>query len=373
MVDQAALTPIVRRSMNDTSFEITRWEYQRIYGGLSVGGAVHRFSGAGVKQDQEIPWSLILKTLHPQADSLDPSAWNYYKREADAYRSGFLDDLSGNFSAARSFCTTEYPDGTCWIWLEDVKEEIGERWPIQHYGVVARHLGQFSGSYLTGLPLPEGNWLSSDWLRKGSATAATAIEPLRNSLDHPMIRRWFPGDTSDQFFQLWEERDLFLDALDQLPQTICHFDVYHHNLFANHTVDGNPQTIAIDWAYVGKGPLGADLHPLLLATVSFGAVGLGKIHILDELIFDSYLEGLRDVGWGGDPQLVRLGYLAAGLRYKFSNIGRWLRIGLDKSLHKGIEQAFGYPIEDAFDVYGQIGILGFKFMDEAREIINHLG
>ena len=64
-IDQAALTPIVRRSMNDTSFEITRWEYQQIYGGLSAGGAVHRFSGEGVNQDQKVPWSLILKTLHP--------------------------------------------------------------------------------------------------------------------------------------------------------------------------------------------------------------------------------------------------------------------------------------------------------------------
>jgi hypothetical protein len=28
-------------------------------------------------------------------------------------------------------------------------------WPLERYGLAARHLGQFNGRYLTGTPLPQ--------------------------------------------------------------------------------------------------------------------------------------------------------------------------------------------------------------------------
>jgi hypothetical protein len=33
-----------------------------------------------------------------------------------------------------------------------------------------------------------------------------------------------------------------------LPDTICHFDVFHRNLFARKTADGDDKTVMIDWA-----------------------------------------------------------------------------------------------------------------------------
>ena len=63
--------------------------------------------------------------------------------------------------------------------------------------------------------MPSWPWLSSGWLRGYFALSAPAIPLIRNSLDHPLMCHWLPGATCDRFFSLWEDRDLFLDALDQ--------------------------------------------------------------------------------------------------------------------------------------------------------------
>ena len=164
-INQATLTPLVQSALNSETVEVINWDYEQLHAGAGEWTAVYRFAGQGRDQGQTVPWSLILKTLHPQVPGDDPSAWNYYKREADAYQSGWMNDLPGGLAAPRSFGVIEHADGTCWMWLEDVTDEIGSHWPLEHYGVVARHVGQFNGAYLSGRPQPAWPWLSSGWLR----------------------------------------------------------------------------------------------------------------------------------------------------------------------------------------------------------------
>jgi hypothetical protein len=373
-IDQATLTPLVQSALNNETVEVISWEHKQLHTGAGEWTAVHRFSGQGLDQGQTVPWSLILKTLRPQVPGDAPSAWNYYRREADAYESGWLDDLPGSIAAPRSFgVIEEHPDGTCWIWLEDITDIIGPQWPLEHYAVVARHVGQFNGAYLTGQPLPDWPWLSSGWLRGYVAQAASTMAPLRDSLDHPLVRRWLPGDASDRLFRLWEERDVFLDVLDRLPQTVCHLDLFRRNLFARKTADGDHQTVAVDWAFAGRGAIGEDLVPLVQASVAFYEVELDKAQALEEIVFEGYLKGLRDAGWRGDPRQVRLGYTAASLRYKFADIWRGLAISLDESLHPIIDQALGRPIGEVFDYWARVSRLFDSLTDEARELMNVVG
>jgi hypothetical protein len=291
----------------------------------------------------------------------------------DAYRSEWFDDLPGGLAAPRSFDVVEHPDGTCWIWLEDVTDEIGSHWPLEHCGVVACHLGQFNGAYLVDRPLPSWSWLSSGWLRHNTENCAPALMPFRNSLDHPLVRRWLPGDASDGFFRLWEERGVYLDALDRLPQTLCHFDIFRRNLFARRTAGGDHQTVAIDWAFAGRGAVGEELVPLVLASLIFYEVGLDKAQALEEIAFEGYLKGLHDVGWRGDPRQVRLGYAAAaGLRYKFNDIGRWLAVVLDENLHTMVLHTMGRPIGEVLDHVAQVGRFSDGLAGEARELIDTL-
>jgi hypothetical protein len=372
-IDQATLTPLVQSALKSETFEVTDWDYEQVYGGAGAGSAIYRFAGQGRDQGQSVSWSLILKTVCPGKDNVRVSAWNYYKREADAYQSGWLDDLPGGLVAPRCFGVVEHPDGTCWIWLEQVTDEIGYRWPLEHYGVAARHAGQLNGAYLVQRSLPAWPWLSSGWLRHNVENCAPALPLLRDSLDHPLVRRWYPGDASDRFFRLWEERDLFLGALDRLPQTLCHLDVFRRNLFARKTADGDDQTVAVDWAFVGRSAVGEELVPLVPASLIFYEVGLDKAQALEEIAFEGYLKGLRDVGWRGDPRQIRLGYAAAAsLRYKFNDIGRWLAVVLDENLHAMILHTMGRPIGEVFGHVAQVGRFADRLADEARELIDTL-
>jgi hypothetical protein len=372
-IDRATLTPLVQSALKNETAEVTGWECAQLHGGIGLGTAIYRFSGEGHDQGQKVPWSLILKTLCPAEDNADVSAWNYYKREADAYQSRWLDDLPGGLAAPRSFGVVEHPDGTCWIWLEDVGDEIGSHWPLEHYGLVAYHAGQLNGAYLVERSLPSWPWLSSDWLRGYIALSAPAIPLIRNSLGHPLVRRAWPGDASARLFRLWEERDLFLDALDRLPQTLCHLDLFRRNLFARKTADGDDQTVVIDWAFAGRGAIGEELVPLILASVAFNEIDLTQAQALEDVVFEGYLEGLHDAGWRGDPRQVRLGYTAATLRFRFAELNRAMDMAFDESQHPFMEQVFGRSMEEIEDHWAQVGSLVDSLTDEARELMDVLG
>ena len=94
-IDRATLAPLVQRALNSETVEVIDWEFEQLHGGIAAGTAIYRFSGQGRDQGQTIPWSLILKILRSGVGSADVSAWDYYKREADAYQSGWTADLPG--------------------------------------------------------------------------------------------------------------------------------------------------------------------------------------------------------------------------------------------------------------------------------------
>jgi len=371
-VDQTILTPLARSALGRETVKVVKWKREQLHGGIGIGTAIYRFSGEGHDRGQEVTWSLILKTLCPSGNNADVSAWNYYKREAHAYQSGLLDDLPGGLAAPRCFGVVEHPDGACWVWLEDVEDEIGSRWPLENYGIAARHAGQFNGAYLVKRSLPSWPWLSSDWLRGHIARSASAIPLIRNSLDHPLVRRGFPGDASDRLFRLWEARDRYLDALDRLPQSLCHLDLFRRNLFARKTADGDDQTVAIDWAFVGQGAIGEEIAIMVFTSLAFNDVDLAQAQTLEDIVFEGYLKGLRDAGWQGNPQQVRLGYTAGHIRLRLGELDRVMEMLLDESYHPFAEQAFERSMEEIEDQFGQVGRWCDDRLDEARQLIGIL-
>jgi hypothetical protein len=337
---------------------------------------VFHVSGDASDRDEVLRWSLVLKVIPFSANRDDPSHHFYWKREVLAYQSGLLDNLPGGLAAPRCFDIVEHPGEGAWMWLEEVTDEIGPQWPLEHYGVVARQFGQFNGAYLVGESLPSWPWLSQGWLRAYVAQAAPAIAQLRSSLEHPLMRRCYPA-RAHHTFRLWTEREMFLAALDSLPQTLCHLDVFRRNLFARRSADGaddkHPcdQTVVVDWAFVGIGAVGEEIAPLVGASFLFFEVELGQAQELDEIVFEGYLHGLRDAGWRGDPRAVRLGYTAASaLRYPIGGLGEGLRSVLDESLHVGLEQTLGRSIEEIMDHLAELGRFSRGLADEARELLD---
>ena len=70
---------------------------------------------------------------------------------------------------------------------------------------------------------------------------------------------------------------------------------------------------------------------------------------------------------------MRLGYAAADIRYAFAEIGRWLTIILDESLHARIELAAGRSAGEILDGTAQVRRYFARLIDQARELIDVLG
>ena len=371
-IDNATLTPLVRQALGSETIDVTDWDCQQIHGGGQAISAVYRLSGNGRDRGETTAWSLILKAMHPQADSDDPSHWNCWKREVLAYQSGLLDDLPGGLAAPRCFGVSEQPGGEFRLWLEDVKDDIGEKWPLEHYGVVARHLGQFNGAYLAGRPLPRSPWLSKEWLRGWLSPVAEVIDQLPSALEYPLGRLWLPGDNCETLMHLWDTREAFLQALDRLPQTLCHRDAFRRNLFARRGREGSYQTVAIDWAWPGPGAVGEEMVPLVQATVGFGGIGLDQARTLDHIVSEGYLDGLRDTGWRGDPREVRLGFTAGTMRNTFGPIPYVLATLRDEKQYAFWEGVFGRPLEEVLDEWSQLTYFVLDLLAEARELMDTL-
>lgn len=154
-VDQPHLTDLVRKALDRPALQITGWKVQPLHGGMEWDSAVIRFQGEARDAGETVSWSLILKQVKPSEKASDPGGIWYWKREALAYQSGMLRQLpGGNLTSPTCFEVQERPDGSVWIWLEDVTDDISSPWPLEQYGVIARHLGQFNGSYLVGEAFP---------------------------------------------------------------------------------------------------------------------------------------------------------------------------------------------------------------------------
>lgn len=371
----ATLTPLVRSALRDDAVNVVGWQSTQIHGGAGGGAAegassIYRLSGKGRNRTALHPWTLILKALYPHAGD-DPSGSHYWRREADAYQSGFLNALPGGLAAPRCFGVSEQADGSIWLWLEDVKDELHD-WPLSRYGMAARHLGSFNASFPADRKSTAWPWLSTDWIRKDLAHVAEAIGHLSDSLHHPLMRELLPGDAPAKVSRLWAERESFLSALDRLPQVLCHFDAFRRNLFARRAKNKD-QTVLIDWAFVGKGPVGAEIVSLVWVTLGFGEVEAANASQLDEIVLDEYMRGLHDAGWRGHEHQVRLGFAAGAALRRLGTIGYVTPWIVDETRHAELESLARRPLSAWTENFAEAGRFVEGLADEARQLINGSG
>ncbi len=374
-VDKDMLTPVVRACLGLEIASVTTWQYAQIFGGAGnglLGTAVFCFQGNALAQDRTLSWSLILKILAARPEE-SPSVPSYWKREADAYKSGVFDDLPGGLLAPRCFGIIEYPDTACMLWLEHIAEPGKPRWSLEDYGIAAQYLGRFNGAYLVNRKLPAMPWLCTT-PPYDAATSKPHIRSFLENPDHPAVRRIFPGGIIHQIDHVWSRHDVYRHALDHLPQTFCHFDAFRRNLFLSADSQNYERVVAIDWAIAGIGAVGEDVAALAYLSLLFIEVDAVQASELDNLVFDRYVTGLADAGWKGDRRSVRLGYTS-------HFILRWLEdialaaLFLDESNYTGIEQSLGHSrtVFDGMDQFSKISQYGLDLAHEAQALMKTLG
>jgi len=308
-VQQATLTPIIRKLLQDEAATITEWTQQPLQDGFS-GFAVERLQGHAQTATGQAPWSLIRKIITPSGGSPTPEAWDYWQREVLAYQSGVPTDLPAGLAAPRCFAIDHPTSDEFWLWLEDMGTVDASSWPLERYGLAARHLGRWNGTYLTHRRLPEEPWWRGSDVTEQLALAAAGIVELPQLRHHPLFIDLLTGDRVERIQRLWAERATLLAALAQLPHTLCHRDAGPRNLMSRTRIDGSEETVALDWGMAGHGLLGEEIVPLFNATLTFVAIPIEQIAELARLIFTGYIAGLRDAGWQGDERQVRFGFTA---------------------------------------------------------------
>ena len=361
--------------------EILEWHHHPIaYANVGPDTrALYRVTGMAARPGgTPEPWSAVLKVFRAPAGSAAAESGDehYYRREALAYRSGLLDMPAARLVVPKLLGVTEYPPDTVWLWLEDVSEAAsGAPWPVARYALAARHLGAFNGAYLARSELPAYPWLARRALRSWVAEH----EPLIGLIErpevwrYPLMRRAFPVPVAERVRRVWAEREAWYAALDRLPQTLCHHDAWHANLFARQAEDGRELTVAIDWELVGTGVVGGDVGNLVAVSMIDLALEADRAHELEGAALAAYLEGLTEAGWRGDPRAVRLGYAAtACLRHLPATIGWPAAIVLDDSGRHAAEteQRWARPLPDIFEQWAAVTSFLLELADEARSSLD---
>jgi hypothetical protein len=327
-VDAAALEGPVRSLLRDPAAHVTEWSHEPIaYDFLNPSsGGVYRFTGSASGAD----WSLVLKVSR-STESLDDASplpsglaeiraeavrWD---RELLAYESGFLAGLQGGFVAAECHGGARYDDDTAWLWLEDLGDSATGPWPLERWASVGSELGRFNGGYLAAGDVPEHGWLGRNWLRIW-VTRLTPFHfgvPLEGAVwDERLAREAYPAALRDRLGAVWSDRERRLRAVEALPRTCSHLDAHRRNIFLR-----GDQVVAIDWGLVGLAAPGEEIASTLVGTVASGEVPLEQAPDLAAILYESYVDGLRDAGWRGRERDVRLAFTTAAALRAFSVLG----------------------------------------------------
>jgi hypothetical protein len=383
-IDRATLTAPVRSALRSSTVKVLQWRSSRLGGGAGnpVSLGLYRFSGTGQDQGQPVTWSLVLKMAQSPAnvgvvdmgEGEDPTHWNYWRREIYVFQSDLLDHLPPGLAAPRCYGVEERPGDVIWLWLEEVRDVGDAPWALERHGLAARHFGRFNGAYLSGRPLPGYPWLSvgllRQWCREFDTPLYAGFHRRPSLWEHPLVRRIYPPPDANPFLHLLANRERFLAALDGCPQTMCHKDAYPTNLMRSRGRDGQEETVALDWALAGIGPVGEELAQLAVGALD--KVEAAEARDVDQVVFAGYLDGLRDSGWHGDAGTVRFGYVAsAALR-----IGLWLLYLLNQAFEESgaseHQEARGEPVEEVVNQQARATRFVLDLAEEAHELRDRL-
>lgn len=312
-VNRTELETVLRRLFQSDAVQLESWSAQPLpYLQYRPGRVIQRVKGTALVTRRVVTWSAVVKYLgDPGSGPRAVEAAAGAQREIQAYTSGLLGGGLVGISAPRLLGVFSRTGSTS-LWLEDVVDAYGGRWPLPRFRLAARHLGRFNGVYLVDHPLPADPWLSMDWAHAQSDPAAAhlANERIATAWKQADVRDLLPVALAAPLRRLLHDQETLIGALGRLPVTLCHHDAAQANLVARWRSDDD-ETVALDWEEIGPGALGAEIATLVFGTLRRGDLEVEQADTLDRVVFDGYLDGLHDAGWKGDPRLARLGYTAA--------------------------------------------------------------
>jgi hypothetical protein len=400
-LDLDTLVTIVCRIVDDPTAQLTTWRVDEVpvMWPSPLRAGLYRVSGtASLASGVEQRWSTILRIAQSptEGSGAEEGHWRYWRREERLVHAGLLDDLPAGFAVPRHYQIAEQADGRVWLWMEDLRDEYGGRWPPDRLVSTGRHVGRFHGLYVERAgqrPLPDVAWLPRNWLRPwlervgGFDRGAGPLFADAAAWAHPLVRHVFPIPVQARVTRLWHERELLLAGLDRLPKTLCHGDTWQPNLFARTGPDGQPETAVIDWELANVGPIGGDLgHYLVASLYDLHADCLEQDAYLAffDAALDQYVRGLSEVArldaLGGDgderrlAQLARFGCAAyVAVKWGWVYVDWAVRSIVDDERRAGVEARYGRPIEEVARHRAAAVYATLDLADRARRLLPEIG
>jgi hypothetical protein len=367
----AQLTPIVRRLLRRDDVLVSLSHVERLDWLNIMDAALWRAAGTAmsVETGTHFDWSIVLKAFIPVADSpsSNPARWDYWRREIAAYEGGVLDDLPGGVTAPRFLGLLDAADGRIVIAMEEIADAGVDHWTYDRYRRAAAAIGRFNASYLGGRARPAHPAFAPGGLRSWCDDLATAVAETDDLWERPLVKRAIP-DPSEAML-LFAQRGLLLDALDRLPQTFVHRDLWPSNVLVR-TVDGTEQFVAIDWMLAGTGALGEDVAGIIGPTLWHFLVEPPAAAEFEAVVTAGYLAGLRSARRMDDVPLVEFGYRAAlALRFGML-IPPWLGLWLESESQRAwAELKFKRSIDAIVGGWGE----QMPFLLERADRAQHAG
>lgn len=367
-IDVTILTDVVRQDQRSPYFVITDWSIRRLSDkGIANPDGLWLFSGRGHDSHEARSWSVVVKIfIQPEQETPIDDLY-YWKREFLLAQSGLLERLPGPVRSPRFYRTDEYPDSV-WIWMEEVSDRRPGSWTLDDFAIAARQLGLWNGACLAVKVQPQ-----EPWFARRHYIAWLSWMDIEKDWQFPLNQSHVSIDLRQRFEQLWVEREVFYKVLDGLPQVFSHFDSQRRNLFIRQNMAQQDELVLVDWAQCGLGSLGSELNWLVGMSGGLLEWLPAEMSKLDAVAFDSYLQGLREAGWSGERDIVRLGYVAWLAVFMGCIFPGFTAIWCSPENRLNALHTFGLSEEELF--WKILPILNYSLdcADEARQLMTKLG
>jgi hypothetical protein len=276
-----------------------------------AGRVVERVSGLATTPDGDwLRWSAIVKRT--SGAGLRPA-----RRELTAYRAGIASAKpAAGLRAPALLAWSDEFDGVE-LWLEELTDQHGGRWHPQRFAIAAEHIAAWNAE---AAAVPVGFDALDGWAEQHGQPhrlpeALAELTMLRTKPGAAGAMAELDDDGFDRTQALIRSTPERVEGLSGFPQTLLHHDLVRSNLFAV----SSGSTAAIDWEYVGPGPLGADLAPLVIGSIRRGEASVDDLAEIESGVLGAYESVLQ-----AD---IRTPYrLAVGLRWHvvLGTIRAWL-------------------------------------------------
>ena len=285
--------------------------------GSPATGALLRLVGTAPR-----PWSLFCKVVQhgrhwPLITEIPPSLRDQFvaefpwRQELALWEPPLSGSMPSGLRAPRLHAVHDLGDDRMALWQEDVRESR-EPWTLIRYAAAARALGRWNQRLTTREALASTGLPAGFALRMygDRAVPMRGITPLMSDAwDHP----WFAShlDLRGRLLVLGSRLDELLGQADSLTQCRPHGDASPQNLLV--PADEPDTFVAIDVSFQCPLPLGSDLSQLVVGLVHADAVAASDLPAIADTVLSSYVDGLREEGWDGDPCDVERGFCVSAL------------------------------------------------------------